>query len=76
MFSAVTFQGAVGFVAAVTDFLCLGVGFFFSCALLCESMVFLMFGRQLYDNLRVLRLKIVLSMWSTGKLLACTETTV
>ena len=43
---------------------------FLSCALLCESMVFLMFGRQLYDNLRVLRLNIVLSMWSTGKLLS------
>lgn len=50
------------FFASVLDFL--------SCALLCESMVFLMFGRQLYDNLRVLRLKIVLSMWSTGKLLS------
>ena len=50
------------FFASVSDFL--------SCALLCESMVFLMFGRQLYDNLRVLRLKIVLSMWSTGKLLS------
>ena len=50
------------FFASVSDFL--------SCDLLCESMVFLMFGRQLYDNLRVLRLKIVLSMWSTGKLLS------
>ena len=42
---------------------------FFSCAMLCESIVFLMFGRQLYDNLRVLRLNIVPSTWPTGKLL-------
>ena len=56
------FRQLQSFFASVSDFL--------SCALLCESMVFLMFGRQLYDNLRVLRLKIVLSMWSTGKLLS------
>ena len=56
------FRQLQSFFASVSDFL--------SCALLCESMVFLMFGRQLYDNLRVLGLKIVLSMWSTGKLLS------
>ena len=50
------------FFASVSDFC--------SCALLCESIVFLMFGRHLYDNFRVLWLNIVLSTWSSGKLLS------